>query len=557
MATIYSPESRAERLIAAGRVVLATCSLFAVWLDPTEPAKFASVAYSLLASYVLYALLLVALVFRFGTPSRIGRAVSHGFDLGFFSLFTYFTNGPASPFVAYFVFALVAATLRWQWRGTFWTAIVSLGTFVGLGFYYAEVLRDAAFQITPFVVRAVYLTVVAVLLGYLGRHEERTRREIAMLAAWPTQPAERSLEVVAEALLRTARAVLDAPIAVALWCDHEEPWTIEARIDGETFTMKRADAAVPALPAELAAGHFLIPEPRGAATPLVKRAQRIERLPAGSFVDIVAWKPPILGLALAGETFEGHLLFLGKRGMTSDDLLLGEVVASIVATRLDHVHLLRRLRESAASEERERLARDLHDGVLQSFTGIGLRVAATRKLAEERPAEAADRWAELQRLLADEQRDLRFFIQELASPELEVRIEMEFTSRCEEMALRIEQAFGVPVSVWIAAVPPVGKPARDLYSLIREAVVNAARHACARRVDVELGSSPSGGLAVTIRDDGTGFPFRGRFTAQELKGLKVGPRSLLERAGALGGDLTLSSSDEGSVIEIHVPAVSA
>ena len=193
MDSLYSPASRAERLIAAGRVVLAASSLFAVWLDPTEPAKFAPVAYSLLAAYLVYAVGLALWVARAAVLPGANRLLSHAFDLVFFSLFTYFTSGPASPFIAYFVFSLVCATLRWQWRGTFWTALVALATFLGLGVYYAEILRDPSFELTPFIIRAVYLAVYAVLLGYLGIHEERTRREMAMLAAWPA-PASAGTE---------------------------------------------------------------------------------------------------------------------------------------------------------------------------------------------------------------------------------------------------------------------------------------------------------------------------------------------------------------------------
>ena len=109
MDSLYSPASRAERLIAAGRVVLAASSLFAVWLDPTEPAKFAPVAYSLLAAYLVYAVGLALWVARAAVLPGANRLLSHAFDLVFFSLFTYFTSGPASPFIAYFVFSLVCA----------------------------------------------------------------------------------------------------------------------------------------------------------------------------------------------------------------------------------------------------------------------------------------------------------------------------------------------------------------------------------------------------------------------------------------------------------------
>ena len=83
-------------LIAAGRVVLAVSSLFAVWLDPAEPAKFADVAYSLLAAYVAYAAAIALLVWRSDAPSHRQALVTHAFDLVFFSLFIYsfFIFGP-------------------------------------------------------------------------------------------------------------------------------------------------------------------------------------------------------------------------------------------------------------------------------------------------------------------------------------------------------------------------------------------------------------------------------------------------------------------------------
>ena len=86
MNLLYSPENRAERLIAVGRVGLAASSLLAVWLDPTEPAKFASVAYALLTSYVAYSGLLALWVSRAPLLSNRQKLWTHGFDLAFFSL---------------------------------------------------------------------------------------------------------------------------------------------------------------------------------------------------------------------------------------------------------------------------------------------------------------------------------------------------------------------------------------------------------------------------------------------------------------------------------------
>src|SRR5258706_11621794 len=109
----HAPRLRPERLIAAGRVVLAISSLFAVWLDRSGPAQYARDAEGLLAAYVIYAGIVVALVWRREAVSRLWPLLTHIGDLVFFSLFIFFSEGPGSPFPAYFVFPLISATLRW------------------------------------------------------------------------------------------------------------------------------------------------------------------------------------------------------------------------------------------------------------------------------------------------------------------------------------------------------------------------------------------------------------------------------------------------------------
>src|SRR3989442_13395387 len=81
-----------------------------------------------------------------------------------------------------------------------------------------------------------------------------------------------------------------------------------------------------------------------------------------------------LALPLRGETLHGHLLFLDKQGQSLDDMVLGELVAREVAARLDLFYLSRRLKEKAAAEERVRPACELHDGLLQSLTGMTLQL---------------------------------------------------------------------------------------------------------------------------------------------------------------------------------------
>lgn len=126
-------KSQGERLIVAGRLVLSVFSLLAILLDPSGPGKYANLAFALLAGYVVYATLLALLVWRL--PKLPGHLpiITHVFDLIVFSLLIYFSERPANPSFACFVFSIMGATLRWQWRGTLWTAVAALVASIGLG----------------------------------------------------------------------------------------------------------------------------------------------------------------------------------------------------------------------------------------------------------------------------------------------------------------------------------------------------------------------------------------------------------------------------------------
>ncbi len=562
MEPLYSPQSRAERLIAGGRMILAASSLFAVWLDPTEPAKYASIAYSLLVSYVVYSIVIAVLVWRSDAPSNGQRLTTHCFDLAFFSLFIYFTAGPASPFTAYFVFSLVCATLRWQWRGTLWTALASLGVYLGVGLYFTVVVADPTFQSYSLIVRGVYLAVTAVLLGYLGAHEEQTRRDMARVAAWP-QAEPRRIEALVRSLLEHATQALGASRALLAWVEREEPWLYIASWSAGTLTWSRASPEeLGRLVVEpLAGSSFLCPDAADpGCTVLYKPAAGLARW-RGAPLDPGLQKrfgiQSVLSVPIAAESLEGWLFFTGKKSMTSDDLVLGEIVTGVMASRLDHFYLNQRLQEAVATEERIRLARDLHDGVLQSLTGIGLRLAAVRGLLDEDPRTARVAVETLQELIVREQRDLRFFIKELKPPPLNRGGEASsLAGSVAELVRRTELEWGLRAELRLQGLEePIPEPlARDLYHVVREALVNAVRHGEASAVRVQIARSRDA-LSIIVADNGRGFPFQGHYAHADLLGANLGPRTLLERIVSLQGTLAVESSPSGARLDIAIPFV--
>jgi signal transduction histidine kinase len=558
--TDYAPRIRAERLIASSRVVLAVFSLLAVWLDPYTPDVHQQTTYVLLVGYSTVALIVAAVVWLANGPLyRLGLA-THALDLVLFSVLTYLTEGPTSPFFTYFTFAIVAATLRWQWRGALWTAAAALVMFNGTGIFAAEVMNDPAFEENRFVIRSVYLAVMAGLLGYLGAYEERRRREMSELAAWPPHRG-RGADLPQPEMLESAARILGARRVLLAWEEPEEPWLhLASWSDGEFRSWREAPETFQPVVAEPLADLAFLSKNVGAPAPIVLHhaphvTQSWRGTPIHHAMQARFAMTAVLCLPLRSECVVGHLLALDKPGMTADDLLLGEVVAHEVASSMDQSLLSRRLRHAAAIEERNRLSRDLHDGVLQSLTGAALQLETVQRLWESEPAAARERLSAIQRLIVDEQRDLRFFIRfsKLAPFGLAAG-NAGLNATLRQLVSRLEGLWGLRVELHLEHFDDVSSDALayDICFIVQEALVNAARHAAASEVRVAV-AKQNGHVHVAVTDNGRGFPFEGDYDHARLDALRLGPVMLKERVKALGGTVAIRSTPAGAHLDISLP----
>ena len=559
----YTPHGRTERLVAVGRVVLASSSMLAIWLDPSQPAKYAAVTYGLMAVYVVYSVALLGLVWSAHVRRVPNRFATHAVDLVAFSLFIFLTDGPpTSPFFVYFIFSILCATLRWGWRATLWTSLFSLTVFLGMGLVGGGVLDDE--RLNRFIIRSVYLSVVATMLGYLGAYEQQLRGEVAKLAGWPLRAPREARDVVEEAL-RYAADVMTAPRVLMVWEESEEPWVHRACWSSALAWEREApdtiepvvataigDRAFSSLDAAAASPTVLIVSGDGGlrswtGAPLHARLQAEYSVRA------------VVGVALKGEALRGWLFFLDRRRMTTDDMVVGEIVAQQVTARLEHFYLLQRLQQSAVMEERVRLARDLHDGLLQSLAATALQLHALSRSLGEEPSEARERLEELQALIVGEQRQLRLFIRDLRPASLlPAASERTLAASLRNLVHRIERHWGLRVDLVVGELDP-GDAERlgyDISHIVHEALVNAARHggASSARVDV---ASRAGSITILVADNGHGFGFEGRYDLPTLIRVNVGPVTLKERVASLGGAFTIESRSSGARLEIALPVAGA
>jgi signal transduction histidine kinase len=557
-------KNKAERLIVAGRVVLSVFSLLAISLGPSGPGRYAHWAFVLLAGYAVYATLLGLLVWR--SPKLPGRLpiITHAFDLIVFSLLMYFSERPANLAFACFVFSIMSATLRWEWRGTLWTAVAALVASVGLGVLAMQLRHDPASGLNPFILRSIYLTVVAILVGYLGIYHERRCSQLSMLAAWPRDLLHDASALV-HGVLKQACGILRARRILMAWDEKEEPWVHLAlwSSDELNWTHEPPTRFQPLVAEPLSGSDFFCrdlcaPSPKVLLTSPAG-LQTWQGMPLNSDLQQRFAIKSVLSLELGGESLKGYLFFLDKRDLTSDDLLLGQVVGREVLARMDLFYLIQRLNRMAATEERLRVSYDLHDGLLQSLAVATMKLDTACHLLDEDPSKAKELLLEIDRLLRDEQDGMRSFIRELKS--LSSRVDQRGISliiRLKGLVKQVERQWGLHVRLTMAGLDS-GVPEtlqHDIYYLVRETLSNAARHAGASSVGVDLRAKDDE-IRITVADNGRGFSFHGHYDHSALTERKLGPVTLKGRIESLGGTLAIDSSEAGAKLEITLPCSGA
>ncbi|HSE86751.1 MAG TPA: CHASE domain-containing protein [Candidatus Binatia bacterium] len=216
---------------------------------------------------------------------------------------------------------------------------------------------------------------------------------------------------------------------------------------------------------------------------------------------------------------------------------------------------LQRLQQLAAARERTRLARDLHDSVLQSLAVAGLNLEAAIQGLKVDPKVAREQLRGVQDLIVREQRELRSLIEELKLAAL-VPGEMDFKIGylLQQLAKTVEQQWHLRVELKMDGLDgQVPAPlAREIYQIIREGVVNAARHAHASVVEVDL-KADDHNARVTVSDNGCGFPFRGHYDDAALTSTGLGPAIIKSRVASLGGALNIDSTESGARLEVTLP----
>jgi signal transduction histidine kinase len=224
-----------------------------------------------------------------------------------------------------------------------------------------------------------------------------------------------------------------------------------------------------------------------------------------------------------------------------------EMLAAHAAVAIENARLLERSRELSIVEERNRLARELHDSVSQKLFGLVLGAESAGTLLDRDPEAAAEQVARLGELAQEALGELRELIFELRPASLEDE-GLAATLRKEVDVLR--RVHGRDIELRIAGSANCAPENEgEVLRIAQEALNNALRHAEAERIELRM-EARDGRLIVTVADDGIGFDPGDR----SLRARRLGLTSMEERAVALGGTLNVvSRPGEGTTVTLEVP----
>jgi two-component system NarL family sensor kinase len=237
---------------------------------------------------------------------------------------------------------------------------------------------------------------------------------------------------------------------------------------------------------------------------------------------------------------------------TPQDIEILSAIGHQIATAIERTQLADQATRMALVEERNRLAREVHDTLAQELTGIALQLEAADALIESAPDRARARIRQALERTRESLEEARRSVLDLRAGPLE---RQTLPAALDVLGQRFTLETGIPVAADLTIAGP-RLPARieeALYRIAQEALVNVRRHAQARSVQLALGLEDHV-VRLTIADDGRGFDVEQQSLSSKTSSHGFGLIGMQERARLLNGSMQICSCrGAGTQVEVAIP----
>jgi PAS domain S-box-containing protein len=259
------------------------------------------------------------------------------------------------------------------------------------------------------------------------------------------------------------------------------------------------------------------------------RYERIHHLlPDMAWDTLVAFPLIYRGTAIGVLT-----IYYPSPGPPDAEIGLLSAIADHAAVAVENARLYAEAQGKAAIEERQRLARELHDSVSQALYGIGLGARTARALLDQQPEKAIAPMDYVLQLAEAGLTEMRALIFELRPETLELE---GLVAALEKQFASLHARHRITVNAELCEEPDVPLPVKEaIYRVVQEALHNTIKHAHASTVNLRL-ERDALEIRFDISDDGVGFDSTASFPGH------LGLRSMQERVSRLGGTILITST---------------
>ncbi len=539
--------SAMPRVMGVARTVLVSAMLAIVFVDPSRPVHYAGWTYLVLAAYILYSLLVLATE-RLGLPFQptLDR-LAHWLDVAWFTLLIALSNGADSIFFSGLYFAMLTASLRWGFRSGILTTVVSAAAFTAIGL--RGEIGDPAFEMNRFLLRPVWLLVLGFLMAYWGGAESDLRRRLAVLRRVASLNPRLGLEANLGALMIRLRDFFRAETAMVLRAD-------DGRDEGTLYRLGRDDRAPDREALKLETARAL-PQVRGWRPVLFQggsgsssaRESPQSHPGRGEETQILSEAGPSVLEIPAGRSWMSAPLTRGRlemqvyvvegseRFLRSHLDFFAEVLLQ-ARRHFENILLADQVVAQAAREERRRIARDLHDGVIQPYLALQMGLKAARGRLDSEKGEVGSDLDQLLEMVGDGITQLRGYVGGLRE---QATGGAELVTAIRRFSEQLQHVAGIEVDLQRMQSDLSLRPetASELFLIAVEALSNVRRHTPASRAWISL-VSEGARVRLTVENEHvrTPDPFE--------------PASIIERAQAIGGRARVVLGERTALI-VEVP----
>lgn len=544
------------RLIAAVRLALAASALVITLIDPSQLDRMAPVV-AALTLYTLYSLAIYLLSVRHNPI--VTHKMLHWFDMFSYLLLIAISNGTNSIFYYYVFFPIIVASFGWGLTAGLQLTLAAAVLFTTVGYLTA----GPAFELNRLLLRPIQLLVFGYMISRWGGHKIELRNRLQLLKDMTIFSNPRfGIDRTIKSILESLRAFYDADACLLLIPGKAN--------DGKRYQLYRVAPGnlTGTLPREIereAVGIFFLPAANDGVIYRKKaRAQTLRDVKSGEIVAGNSVDERVASVLEADSYLSvpvyyqhqarGRLYVIGgPRRFDNSDLNFVVQLMDHVAPVMENIRLVDNLASDAAEQERRRLARDIHDSVIQPYLGLQFGVAAVRQKLEEGNSSVLADVNELLELTNHELAELRRYVGGLRAGEERQDV---LLPAIERYVTRFSSVTGINVEVKARGKFELNdRLAAELFQIVIEGLSNVRRHALTSDARVHMYCNNST-IVLQIKNRRARISETPSFRSDGSGdgNISFNPRSISERAALLGGETRVSvDRDNYTVVSVRIP----